>query len=116
MMRRRKDAMASHRYYVYMMTDRHRSTLYTGITNDLQRRVYEHKTKDLKAFTSKYYENHLVYFEETGDVQEAIAREKRIKGWTRTKKIALIESANPRWEDVSRASFDSSPPPDSFAK
>ena len=87
-------------YYVYIMTNRSK-TLYAGVTNDLVRRVYEHKNKMIDGFTRKYNLTHLVYFEETTDVQAAIAREKQIKGWLRSKKVALIESANPRWNDLS---------------
>ena len=87
-------------YYVYMMTNRSR-TLYTGVTNDLKRRVYEHKHKLVPGFTSKYNITRLVYFEETTDVKTAIAREKQIKGWLRAKKIALIKSVNPDWQDLS---------------
>ena len=87
-------------YYVYIMTNRSK-TLYTGITNDLIRRVYEHKNKMVEGFTKKYNITRLVYFEETNDIQSAITREKQIKGWLRRKKIALIESVNPKWEDLS---------------
>jgi Predicted endonuclease containing a URI domain len=86
------------------MTNKSR-TLYTGVTNDLQRRVYEHKNKLVAGFTSKYNINKLVYLEETSDVTDAIAREKQIKGWTRAKKIALIESENPEWIDLSAEWF-----------
>jgi len=82
------------------MTNKSR-TLYTGVTNDLERRVYEHKQKLVPGFTARYNITRLVYFEATEDVQAAIVREKQIKGWLRRKKIALIESANPRWEDLS---------------
>jgi putative endonuclease len=78
-------------------------TLYTGVTNDIVRRVYEHKHKLVPGFTSKYNVTRLVYFEETNDVQVALAREKQLKGWVRQKKIALIESANPKWMDLSAA-------------
>lgn len=104
------------RYYVYLMTDRHRGTLYAGVTNDLERRVYEHKNKSVDGFSRRYHVTTLVYFEETGDVLAAIAREKQIKGWTRARKVALIDSVNPRWADLSEAWFDPAPPPDSFAK
>jgi putative endonuclease len=87
-------------YYVYIMTNKSR-TLYTGVTNNLERRVYEHKNKLVTGFTSKYNITQLVYYEETNDVQEALLREKQIKGWLRSKKIALIESINPQWEDLS---------------
>jgi putative endonuclease len=78
-------------FYVYIMTNKSR-TLYTGVTNDLERRVYEHKKKLVPGFTTKYNITQLVYFEVTQDVGVAIAREKQIKGWLRTKKIALIDS------------------------
>ncbi|GAB4425590.1 MAG: GIY-YIG nuclease family protein [Anaerolineae bacterium] len=87
-------------YYVYIMTSPS-GTLYIGMTNNLQRRVYEHKHGVIEGFTKKYNVNRLVYFEETGDVQNAIAREKEIKKWRRSKKIALIESLNPQWQDLS---------------
>ena len=87
-------------YYVYIMTNKSR-TLYTGITNDLELRVYEHKQKLVPDFTAKYNITRLVYFEVTQDVQAAITREKQIKGWLRSKKIALIESVNPEWKDLS---------------
>ncbi len=87
-------------YYVYIMTNRSR-TLYTGMTNNLNRRVYEHKHKLIPGFTDKYNITQLVYFEETTDVKTAIAREKQIKGWLRAKKIALIEAVNPTWQDLS---------------
>jgi putative endonuclease len=76
-------------------------TLYTGVTNNLERRVYEHKYHLVKGFTNKYKIEKLVYFEETSDIYAAITREKQIKGWLRKKKIALIESMNPGWNDLS---------------
>ncbi len=87
-------------YYVYIMTNKSKA-LYTGFTNDLQRRVYQHKHKLVEGFTSKYNITQLVYFETTPDVKSAIAREKQIKGWLRKKKIELIESVNPNWKDLS---------------
>ena len=87
------------RYYVCIMTNRSR-TLYTGVTNDPSRRVYEHRQGIGSAFTAKYRIKHLIYVEEYSDVREAIAREKQIKRWRRSKKIALIESLNPDWEDL----------------
>ena len=87
-------------FYVYIMTNRSR-TLYTGVTNDLERRVYEHKHKLLPGFTQKYNITQLVYYEATSDVRSAIEREKQIKGWLRSKKVALIESINPEWRDLS---------------
>ena len=95
-------------YYVYIMTNR-RGTLYTGITNDLLRRVYEHKEKLVDGFTNKYNISVLVHYESTSDVQSAIAREKQIKGWLRSKKIALIKSINPEWKDLSEGWYESKP-------
>ena len=86
-------------YYVYIMASRSR-TLYTGVTNDLNRRVWEHKHGSAQGFTKKYRVNRLVYFDSTPDVSAAIEREKQIEGWTRAKKIALIENTNPTWEDL----------------
>ena len=76
-------------------------TLYTGVTNNLQRRVNEQRSSSVPGFTSKYRIRHLVYFEITNNVKEASAREKQIKGWVRKRKIELIESVNPDWEDLS---------------
>ena len=90
----------SNSYFVYIMTNRSK-TLYTGVTNNLERRVYEHKHHLVEGFTKKYNITKLVYFEETNAVREAIAREKQIKGWLRRKKIKLIESVNPEWNDLS---------------
>ena len=88
-------------YYVYIMANsRHR--LYVGVTNDLVRRVYEHKHKLTRGFASKYNMDMLMYYETTDDVESAIARKKQVKGWLRERKTALIESVNPRWEDLSR--------------
>jgi putative endonuclease len=87
-------------FCVYIMTNKSR-TLYTGVTNDLERRVYEHKKKLVPGFTAKYNIDRLVYYEATQDVNAAISREKQIKGWLRAKKIVLIESVNPDWRDLS---------------
>jgi len=92
--------MNMRQYFVYIMTNRSR-TLYTGVTNDLERRVDEHRSKLVPGFTSKYNITQLVYWEEYKDVRDAIAREKEIKGSLRSKKIALIESMNPRWDELS---------------
>lgn len=92
-------------YYVYIMASP-TGTLYTGVTNDLRRRVYEHKHKLIPGFTSKYNVTRLVYYEETQDVWAALAREKQIKGWRRSKKIALIESLNPKWQDLSEGWYE----------
>jgi len=88
-------------YYVYIMTNWNNKLLYTGVTNNLERRVYEHRNKLIKGFTYKYNVNKLVYYDCTDDVNSAIAREKQIKGWTRQKKNALVESMNPEWKDLS---------------
>lgn len=85
-------------YYVYMMTNQGHRVLYIGVTNDLRRRVQEHQQGTGATFTAKYHVNQLVYFEQTEDVRVAIAREKQLKGWTRRKKEALIESKNPFWD------------------
>ena len=87
-------------YYVYILTNATR-TLYVGVTNNLERRMYEHKNKLVPGFTSKYNVTWLAYYEQTSDIESAIAREKQIKGWRRSKKVALIESSNPQWKDLS---------------
>src|SRR5215210_4405192 len=92
-------------YYVYIMASQSR-TLYVGVTNNLERRVHEHKHKLIEGFTSKYNINKLVYYAETNDVRDAITREKEIKGWLRKKKKALIEDANPDWQDLSASWYD----------
>ena len=88
-------------YYVYILTNKHNTTVYTGVTNNLERRLYEHKNKLVDGFTKRYNLDKLVYFDTTTDVQSAIAREKEIKGWTRAKKNHLINSINPEWKDLS---------------
>lgn len=99
--------MAAERtYYVYIMASASR-VLYTGVTSDLERRVWEHKTKQVVGFTEKYNVTRLVYFEKFGRIEDAIAREKEIKGWLRRKKIALIESQNGTWKDLSWGWFNS---------
>jgi putative endonuclease len=87
-------------YYIYIMTN-HSKTLYTGVTSDLAGRVYQHKEGTGSVFTSKYKINRLVYYEEFSNIEEAITREKQLKGWVRKKKIDLIESTNPTWGDLS---------------
>ena len=87
-------------YYVYMMTNQYRNVLYIGVTNDLVRRVYEHRNHLIKdSFTARYHVTKLVYFEATEDVRSALEREKQIKSWKRSRKDALVESQNPTWED-----------------
>ena len=88
-------------YYVYLLTNQNNTVLYTGVTNDLQRRLYEHKKGINKGFTSYYNVNKLVYFEQFNDSNEAIKREKQIKGWTRAKKNALVNKENTEWKDLS---------------
>ena len=88
-------------YYVYILTNKNHTVLYTGVTRDLVRRVYEHKNKvDPNSFTAKYKVHKLVYFEETNDVKAAIEREKQIKSWPRSRKIALIFQKNSQWVDL----------------
>ena len=88
-------------YYVYILTNKHKTVLYTGVTNDLVRRVYEHKNHaDPKSFTAKYKTDRLVYFEQTSDVRSAIEREKQIKSWSRDRKTDLIFQSNPHWLDL----------------
>ena len=88
-------------YYVYVLANKRNGTLYIGVTNDLERRVYEHKNHLIKGFTKKYNVNILVYFEQTGDIQSAIQREKQLKKWNRKWKLELIEKLNPEWKDLS---------------
>lgn len=93
-------SMTSKIYYVYIIASKRNGTLYVGITNDLKRRIYEHKNNLIKGFTQKYNIHNLVYYEETNDVNIAIEREKQIKSWSRKKKLALIEKDNPIWNDL----------------
>ena len=87
-------------YYVYMMTNRYSNVLYIGVTNDLVRRVWEHRNHLINdSFTARYHLTKLVYFEMTNDIHSAIAREKQMKSWNRARKNALVESQNPTWED-----------------
>ena len=92
--------MSDRQYCVYIMTNAHNSVLYTGVTNNLQRRVSEHKAGKVSTFTKKYNVDKLVYFECGDDVNTAIFREKQIKAGSRKKKIELIESINPDWKDL----------------
>ena len=89
------------KYYVYILTNRNHTVLYTGVTKDLVRRVYEHKNHmDPNSFTAKYNVTKLVYFEETTDINVAIEREKQIKSWSRNRKTDLIFNMNPTWSDL----------------
>jgi putative endonuclease len=87
-------------FYVYVLANRIGGTLYIGVTNDLIRRVTEHRLKAVKSFTKKYEVNRLVYFEQFDDAENAIRREKRLKKWNRMWKIRLIEQLNPNWDDL----------------
>ena len=87
-------------YYVYMLANKKNGTLYTGITSDLIRRVWEHKSSSVLSFTSKYQVSRLVYYETHDDVMEAIKREKNIQSWKRIWKLRLIEEGNPNWHDL----------------
>ena len=87
-------------FFVYMMTNRSRVVLYTGVTNDLVRRVWEHQNGEVGGFTKTYKVNRLVYYEGFDDPLDAIAREKETKGWRRSKKNALVETLNPKWADL----------------
>jgi putative endonuclease len=87
-------------YYVYILTNASHKVLYTGITNDLERRCYEHIHKLVKGFTQKYNVNKLIYFEIFEDIDLAISREKQIKGYSRSKKVALIDQLNKNWDEL----------------
>lgn len=87
-------------YYVYLLASKIGGTLYVGVTNDLVRRVYEHKVGSVEGFTKKYAITRLVYFEVHSDVESAIQREKQIKKWNRAWKVKLIEEKNPNWDDL----------------
>ena len=86
-------------YYVYMLTNANNRVLYIGVTNDLKRRLREHQIESIEGFTKKYHLHKLVYYETFSHPQEAIAREKQLKGWRRSKKTDLIETVNPDWND-----------------
>jgi len=92
-------------FYVYMMTNRRRVVLYTGVTNDLTRRVWEHQNHVVKGFTSKYKLDCLVYYERFADALSAITREKEIKSWQREKKNDLVRKLNPKWENLAKKLF-----------
>ena len=87
-------------YYVYILTNDHGNTMYIGVTNDLKRRILEHKSETADGFTKKYHVHKLVYFEDCHDINAAIEREKQLKKWTRSKKNALIERSNPGWNEI----------------
>ena len=87
-------------FWVYIMTNRHDSVLYIGMTNDLSRRIGEHRSGEIPGFTADYQCHKLVYHEHYSEVEDAIAREKQLKRWSRAKKVHLIEQTNPRWLDL----------------
>lgn len=92
--------MRAHNYFVYLLTNRHDGTLYCGVTNDLLRRLAEHRAGQADSFTRKHNCRRLVWFEHHTDISEAILREKRIKKWNRAWKVTLIEADNPTWRDL----------------
>ena len=90
----------NHQYFIYILASKKNGVLYIGVTNDIRRRVFEHKSKTVKGFTSRYNVDKLMYFEEYSDINEAIKREKQLKKWNRQWKIDLIEKDNPEWKDL----------------
>ena len=94
--------MTEKTFYVYLLTNWNNKVMYVGVTNNLQRRVFEHKEKMVKGFTQKYNVTKLVYFEQTSDIATALNREKEIKKWRRAKKNTLVENNNPLWCDLSK--------------
>lgn len=90
-----------HNYYVYVLTTDNNKVMYIGVTNDLVRRVDEHKNRKVDGFTKQYNVRKLVYLEQANKAEDAISREKQLKGWTRKKKNALVETKNPQWKDLS---------------
>ena len=92
--------------YTYILASKTRGTLYIGVTNNLLRRVHEHRQKLVGGFTKRYNVSKLVYYEVTENIESAIVREKQIKGWLRSKKLALVESMNPEWDDLSETWFE----------
>ncbi|MCL2889029.1 MAG: GIY-YIG nuclease family protein [Eggerthellaceae bacterium] len=91
--------------FVYIMASKRNGTLYVGVTSDLSKRAYEHKHETIPGFSREHKTKYLVYFEETLGIEGAITREKQLKGWTRNKKIALIEKINPGWDDLAAGFF-----------
>ena len=89
-------------FWVYIVTNEQESVLYVGMTNDLARRITEHRAGEIPGFTADYRCSKLIYYEHCTDVPEAIAREKQLKKWSRSKKVALIATMNPRWNDLAR--------------
>lgn len=97
--------MRNHEYHVYIAASPSR-TLYIGVTSDIEGRMWEHKHRIVKGFTAKYGVDRLVYVEDYRWIDDAIAREKQLKGWRREKKIALVETVNPKWRDLSHGWFN----------
>jgi putative endonuclease len=93
--------MRNNDYWVYILTNKHRTTLYIGITNNIVRRLYQHRSGEMEGFTQRYHLNRLVWIAHFRNVKDAIASEKTLKGWRRSRKVALIERINPRWLDLS---------------
>jgi putative endonuclease len=93
-------------YFVYILSNKRNGTMYVGVTNNLERRIHEHKNKLADGFTKKYGLDKLVYFEETDNVRDALEREKQLKKWNRRWKMDLIEKDNPEWEDLTKSLFD----------
>ena len=87
-------------YYVYILTNERNSVLYVGVTNDLKRRIFEHKSKLVDGFTKKYNVEKLIYFETTTEILSALEREKQIKSWSRARKIKLVDTKNPEWKEI----------------
>ena len=96
------------KYFIYILSSLS-GTLYTGVTNNLEQRIYQHKHKMVNGFTKKYNVDRLVYYEETTDIHAALTREKEIKAWRRNKKIDLIKSMNPEWKDLAEDWFEELP-------
>ena len=101
--------MQEKNYYVYILANKTNAVVCIGVTNDLMRRLWEHRNDMADGFTKQYHVHKLVYYESTTDVNEAIAREKQLKGWRRAKKNDLIESANPAWQDLAGDWFTTLP-------
>ena len=101
--------MQEKNYYVYILANKTNAVVYIGVTNDLMRRLWEHRNDMADGFTKQYHVHKLMYYESTTDVNEAIAREKQLKGWPRAKKNDLIESANPAWKDLAGDWFTTLP-------
>ena len=93
--------MEERQYFIYLLTNKTNKVLYIGVTNNLERRIFEHKNKLVEGFTKKYNLNKLVYYEATNDIDGALEREKQLKNWHRDWKINLINSSNPAWKDLS---------------